>query len=212
MQQFSAFNPDLQLFDHQGARLYLTSDERTAFLRAARSESPEAYLFCLLVHYTGCRPNEALELTIQRVLILQQEIVFRTIKKRKLDRFGNLKRAQYRHIPVPKDLIDYLNLVFSIREKQTCKISCREALWGFSRATAWRLIKRVMERADIHGKQATTKGLRHGFGIAMLTGEKPMPINILRDLMGHSDSKTTEAYLQAVGSEKRQLVMQAWNA
>ncbi len=33
---------------------------------------------------------------------------------------------------------------------------------------------------------------------------------ILRDLPGHSDTQTTEIYLQAVGVEKRQLVMQAW--
>jgi len=67
-----------------------------------------------------------------------------------------------------------------------------------------------VQQADIAGPQATAKGLRHGFGIAMLSGEKPMPLNILRDLLGHSDTQTTEIYLQAVGVEKRQLVMQAW--
>ncbi len=33
---------------------------------------------------------------------------------------------------------------------------------------------------------------------------------VLRDLMGHTDTKTTEIYLQAIGYDKRQLVMQAW--
>jgi len=46
----------------------------------------------------------------------------------------------------------------------------------------------------------------------MLAGEKPMPLNILRDLMGHTETKTTEIYLQAVGKEKRKLVMQAWES
>jgi len=73
------------------------------------------------------------------------------------------------------------------------------------------MVKRVMKNANIEGKQATSKGLRHGFGIAMLSGEKPAPLNIVRDLMGHSDSKITEIYLQAVGDEKRKLVMQAWD-
>ena len=76
-----------------------------------------------------------------------------------------------------------------------------QLLLSMSRATAWRMVKRVMDRAGIKGKQATSKGLRHGFGIAMLSGEKALPISILRDLMGHSDSKITEIYLQAVGQK-----------
>jgi len=67
-----------------------------------------------------------------------------------------------------------------------------------------------MQQAGIEGPQSTAKGLRHGFGIAMLSREKPLPLNILRDLLGHSDTKTMEIYLQAIGDEKRQLVMQAW--
>lgn len=77
-----------------------------------------------------------------------------------------------------------------------------------SRPTAYRLVKRVMDRAKIVGKQATGKGLRHGFGVAMVTARKP--IHVLAQLMGHSDSKTTEIYLQVVGEEQRQMVTDAW--
>ncbi|MBL4753684.1 MAG: tyrosine-type recombinase/integrase [Flavobacteriales bacterium] len=62
----------------------------------------------------------------------------------------------------------------------------------------------------IKGKQATGKGLRHGFGVAMVISSKPLPLHILAQLMGHSDTKTTEIYLQVVGEEKRQLVADAW--
>ena len=48
-----------------------------------------------------------------------------------------------------------------------------------SRPTAWRLIKRVMTRANIQGRQATGKGLRHGFGVAMVTAGRPLPIHVL---------------------------------
>jgi integrase len=67
-----------------------------------------------------------------------------------------------------------------------------------------------MARAGIDGAQASAKGLRHGFGIAMLSGDRPLPLNVLRDLLGHTDTKTTEIYLQAIGDERRNLVMQAW--
>ncbi|MES9862280.1 MAG: site-specific integrase [Candidatus Thiodiazotropha sp. LLP2] len=79
-----------------------------------------------------------------------------------------------------------------------------------SRPTAYRLVKRVMDRAGVNGKQATGKGLRHVFGVAMVTAKKPLPIHILSHLMGHSDTKTTEIYLQVVGEEKCQLVEDAW--
>ena len=34
---------------------------------------------------------------------------------------------------------------------------------------------------------------------------------LLHDLLGHTDTKTTEIYLQAIGQERRNLVMQAWS-
>jgi len=202
----------MQLFDQDGNRLSLTVEERKAFLEAAKKEEPENRLFCYLVHYTGCRPTEALELNGEQVIIKEKEIVIRTIKKRKLDSHGNLKKPKYRHIPVPEDLIDHLDFVFKIRQRLKKKTDVIKPLWSMRRATSWRMVKRVMLRAGVKGKQATTKGLRHGFGIAMFAGDKPMPLNILRDLMGHTETKTTEIYLQAVGKEKRKLVMQAWES
>jgi site-specific recombinase XerD len=79
-----------------------------------------------------------------------------------------------------------------------------------SRPTAYRLIKRVMSRAGIEGKQATGKGLRHGYGVAMVTAARPLPIHVLAKAMGHSSTKTTEIYLQVIGQEERELFAGAW--
>ncbi len=43
-----------------------------------------------------------------------------------------------------------------------------------------------------------------------LSGEKALPLNILRDLMGHSDTTITEIYASEIGEEKRNLVLKAW--
>lgn len=43
----------------------------------------------------------------------------------------------------------------------------------------------------------------------MVTGEKPLPIHIVAKLLWHSDTATTEIYLQVVGGEQHKLVMQA---
>lgn len=101
--------------------------------------------------------------------------------------------------------------MFDIRRIQRLGKQAGEPIFTRHLATAWRMVKRVMKRANIKGKQATCKGLRHGFGIAMLSGEKPLPIHIVSQLLGHSDTATSEIYLQAVGEEKHTLVMQAWD-
>ena len=199
----------MRLFDDDGKRLYLTADERSRFLKASADEDRDDRLFCRLLHYSGCRPSEALELTPERISLDERAVVFRSLKKRKKDLRGRTKRPQFRTVPLPERLIEELDLVFNLRRKRKAA-ERRERLWPMSRTTAWRLVQRVMGRASIEGPQASAKGLRHGFGIAMLSGDKPLPLNVLRDLLGHTDTKTTEIYLQAIGDERRNLVMQAW--
>jgi len=179
-------------------------------LAALDEERPIDRLFCHVLHYSGCRPSEALELTPGRILIEERALVFRSLKKRKKDARGRIKQPQYRTVPVPEILIESLDLVYGIRALHKKEKGIDIPLWTMSRPTAYRLVKRVMTRAGIVGKQATGKGLRHGFGVAMMTAKKPLPIHVLSQLMGHTDTKTTEIYLQVVGEEKRQMVSDAW--
>jgi integrase len=204
------YSPEMRLFSPNGQRLYLTKEERDRFLGAAEHEDGEERMFCHVLHYTGCRPSEALELSPGRVLLTESALVFRSLKKRKFDSKGRSKHPQYRTVPVPPVLVDHLDLVFGLRRILKRGRALDKPLWPMSRPTAYRLVKRVMSRAGIEGKQATGKGLRHGFGVAMVTARKPLPLHVLSQLMGHSDTKTTEIYLQVVGEEKRQLVTDAW--
>jgi len=203
----ATFVPEMRLFDDQGQRLYLTADERKRFLYAADNDSPENIMFCKVLHYTGCRPSEALELSPSRILLDEKAIVIRTLKKRKYDSQGRERRPQFRKVPVPDRLIKELRLVFNLNRKFQKK-EWIEPFWSMSRTTAWRVINQVMDKAGITGPQATGKGLRHAFGIAMIEGGAP--ITLVRDLLGHADTKTTEIYLQVVGEEKRDMVLNAW--
>ena len=178
-------------------------------MEASAQESRETRLFCRLLHFTGCRLSEALETTPERISLDEKAIIFRSLKKRRKDRKGRLKAPQYRIVPVPERLIEEFDLVFDLQRPRKVAEK-RAALWSMSRTTAWRVVKRVMMRAGIEGPQATAKGLRHGFAVAMLSGGQPLPLNVLRDLLGHTDIATTEIYLQVVGQERRRLVMQAW--
>ena len=199
----------MRIYDRQGRRLYLTNEERSAFIKASKEESRENRMYCRVLHDTGCRPTEALELSAGRISLDECNIVYRSLKKREFDLQGRKKDPVYREVPVSEEMIDLLDLTFDLKKRQNNQRLVNKPLWEMSRATAWRLVKRVMARANIKGPQATCKGLRHGFGIALLVGEKPAPIHIVSQVLGHSDSKTTEIYLQATGIEKRQLVMQA---
>lgn len=203
-------SPEMRLFSPEGRRLYLTAQERKLFLGALNEEERANRIFCQVLHYTGCRPSEALELTPSRILIDTKDIVFRSLKKRKTDGKGRIKQPEFRTVPVPSNLIDIFDLVFDIRRLHRRQEPLNKPFWSMSRPTAYRLVKRVMERANIKGKQATGKGLRHAFGIAMLSGPKPLPVHLLAQLMGHSSSKTTEVYLQVVSEEKRKMVLDAW--
>jgi integrase/recombinase XerD len=203
------FGTSMSIYDEKGNRKYVTSSERQQFLLASEEESPDKRVLCRLLHDTGCRLTEALELTPSRFNIEDRSIVFRTLKQGALDQQGNKKTPKYREIPVTKELIDQLDLKFNIRAKQNKQRVRDEVLWNMSRTTAWRTIKRVMKRAGIEGIQATTKGLRHGLAIKLLTSENPAPPSIVKDIMGHSHISTTEIYMQAVGAEKRKIVLRA---
>jgi integrase len=108
-------SPEMRLFSPDGERLYLTTQERKRFLDALNEETREDRMFCQVLHYTGCRPSEALELTPSRILIDTKDIVFRSLKKRKIDGKGRVKQPEYRTVPVPANLIDIFDLVFDIR-------------------------------------------------------------------------------------------------
>lgn len=59
--------------------------------------------------------------------------------------------------------------------------------------------------------QSIGKELQHGFGVAMVTANPPVPPHVISQLMGHTDCKTTEIYLQALSEERHSLVMNVWD-
>ena len=77
-----------------------------------------------------------------------------------------------------------------------------------SRTTAWRTVKRVMRKAGIDGIRATTKGLRHGFGVRGVLGK--VPVSVIQRWMGHSDPETTAIYLAVMDDEERELIKRTW--
>jgi integrase len=191
-----------ELFDRQGNRKYLTGEERKAFLRAADKASREVRTFCALLHYTGCRISEALELTYDRIDLAGGVVVFESLKKR--------RDGVYRAVPVPPAVLDALDLVHNVREVQRGKGRGKGVpLWTWERTTAWRRVKEVMEEAKVgEGPHASPKGLRHGFGVAAVSAG--IPLNMVQKWLGHAQLSTTAIYADAVGEEEKGIASRMW--
>lgn len=185
------------LYSATGLRKYLTLDERRRFLAASlAAPRPDVRTLCLTLAYTGCRISEALALTRASVQATEGIISIRSLKKRGL--------MIVREVPVPSLLIAELERVHGLSSLYPL-----QRFWPLSRGRAWQLIKDVMIEAGIaEGVHASPKGLRHGFGLhAIRCG---VPLNLVQRWLGHASMTTTAIYLQAVGSEEREIAARMW--
>src|SRR5215212_1497872 len=165
----------MQLFDAEGRRLYLTEDERRAFVTAAAMAPREVRTFCGVLHATGCRISEALALTAQQIDLSGRVVVFESLKKR--------RKGVYRAVPVPPELLDALDMVHGLREAQRCGPT-KALLWPWSRMTAFRRVAGSHSAAGIpNGPHASPKGLRHGFGVQAVS--RGIALNMVQKCLVH---------------------------
>ncbi len=193
---------EMRLYDSEGKRLYLNQEERLQFLAHLKTQRIKYRTFAETLTYTGCRLSEALEISPSRINIDQEEIILRTLKKRKDD--------VYRSVPVPSELINTLVLAFDLRSSLKGKKKNYEVpLWSWNRKHAYQIIKTLMIDSEIPaGKHRMPKGLRHGFGVNAIV--KGVPLSMLQKWMGHSDMKTTAIYAQAIGKEEKAIASRMW--
>ena len=188
------------LYDPNGDRLYLTASERAAFLEAARHSRRDVRSFCEVLHFTGCRISEALAICPKNIDFENQALIFETLKKR--------RSGVFREVPVPDRLLDTLGLVHAIKDQKTNR---NQSLWSWSRTTAWRHVKAVLQHARIApGALCSPKGLRHSYGVAAISAG--VPLNMLSKWMGHSKIETTAIYANALGAEQRIIAEKMWQS
>lgn len=195
---------DNQLFTADGQRLYLTGEERNAFITAAQNQKREVRTFCHVLAYAGCRISEALALKPERVDFSNKTLIVETLKKR--------RSGVYRAVPVPPDLLDSLDMVHGLREAhgRQKRAELTIPLWGWSRAKAWYTVKAVMDEAKIQdGAHKMPKGLRHAYGIHALNSG--VPLNLLSKWMGHASMEVTAIYANAVGEEQQNIAARMWS-
>ncbi len=196
----------LTLFTQKGERKYLNAVERSRYYTSLDIINCEIERsFCEMLFWTGCRPVEALMMTTASIDIDSGSVIIRSAKKR-----GALKNNHFRSMPLPHKYIERLDQIHSIQELQCNRDSnTHKILWSFARTKGWRLIKRVMNEAQLYGTKACARGLRHSLGIHAVTNH--VPETRLQCWLGHSSLETTGIYVNAVGAEDRLLASRMWS-
>ncbi|MFA5957770.1 tyrosine-type recombinase/integrase [Hyphomicrobium sp.] len=189
------------LYARDGLRKYVNNAELRRVLAAAASFDPKQRLFAYLLAFTGARVSEVLALTAASFQIESCVVTFVTLKRRK---------RSLREVPIPPNLMNGLDLYFDIALAQQDIRSSRARLWRWGRSTAWRVIKRVMTRAGVVGRQASPRGLRHGFGVGTMQTGTALPI--IQRWMGHSRLTTTAIYMNVCGPEEIALARHFWES
>jgi integrase/recombinase XerD len=188
----------MALYGSEG-RKYLNTAERRRFLRAARSASAKTRLFCQVLAWSGCRISEALALTPAKIDLDNGAIQFETLKRR--------RAGIMRQVPVPPSLLQGMDRFFGLRRRQRDPQGGSERLWGWSRSTAWRRVKKVMSAAGITGSAAMPKGLRHSFGVASFLA---VPPHLVQRWLGHASLRTTAIYGEVMGPEEIAFAKRVW--
>ncbi|PHQ70783.1 MAG: integrase [Sneathiella sp.] len=204
MNKAHASYPEMSLYTITGERKYLTATERKRFYEALSVlTTPAERSFVELIYWTGCRPCEALSMTIHQILCDDGFVIIRSAKKR-----GKLKNRHFRPIPLPRHFIDQLDLAHNITARQQCPDTASSPLWPFSRTKGWRLVNKVMIAAGIHGTRGCSRGLRHSMGVHATISE--IPVTRLQKWLGHASLSTTGIYINTIGPEDREIAKRMW--
>ena len=188
------------LIDGRGRRKYLVSTERRNFIQAAIKIGGSPGTFCAVLAFCGARISEVLALTPERIDIPNCSIVFETLKRR--------ERGIFREVPVPRQLIEYLDRTHGVRAAQADPARCNLRIWSWSRPTAWRRVKETMAFAGVPEAQAMPKALRHAFGVEGTQAR--VGLSLLKKWLGHAKLETTEIYATPIGREERALARLMW--
>jgi integrase/recombinase XerD len=187
------------LYARDGARKYLNRVERSRVLAAVAALDPAKALFVLILAWTGARISEVLALTPASFQIEEGLVAIRTLKRR---------CHRVREVPIPPALMGALEKRFGLRIAQRDPATATTRLWRFHRVTAWRFVKAIMREAQVVGRPACPRGLRHGFGVGAL--QAAVPLNLVQRWLGHASMRTTAIYADACGPEERALAARFW--
>jgi integrase/recombinase XerD len=184
----------------RGQRKYLTHAERELIGQASLALKPQHALIVGLLLWTGARISEILSLRAADFDLSEGLVVVRTLKRR---------CPHMREIPLPQHLLAMLEDAYALTALQADPDRSQDRLFAISRATAWRIIKRLCCGLKIRGSAASPKGFRHSFGVATL--QAGVPLTLVQRWLGHARLSTTAIYTEVIGAEERAFAKRFWS-
>jgi integrase/recombinase XerD len=145
--------------------------------------------------FTGARISEVLALQVRDVDFGRTEtgegcfVLVPTLKTRK-----HGTEPPRRGVPVPPAYA--LPLSLYVRRE---RLNDDSPLVPWGRTKAWEEVKRITIAAGVDPDRAHPHAFRHGHGIHAL--RNGVPINVVKETMGHSSILTTQIYVRAAGTD-----------
>lgn len=102
--------PKIKLIDQYGNRKYLNTSEREFFALTAKEMANDVRMFCTLLYLTGCRIQEALNVSFQNIDYTMGCVILGTLKQR--------QKGVFRQVPLPDYYLDDLQKVYDIKTIQ----------------------------------------------------------------------------------------------
>ncbi len=192
---------------------YFTQPEVNAILSAV-AHDPRSYVLINALWKTGARISELLDLRREDLDPYAKSIRLKTLKhgvRREIYRgVGRKSRGERkarfaeRMLIVPDDLmVGVMSWLYAKKDGEDGKI------FGFSRVTAFRIVKEACSLAGIKDSRAHPHTFRHSYAVHLL--RQGVPVTVLKDLLGHSNISSTLVYLRITQPDaKAMLAMVQW--
>lgn len=145
-------------------------------------------------------PKRQLALTPERLDDSNSAISFETPKRR--------ERGIISSVPVPSELLDFLDATLSYRDAQCDPTWVESRLWPWCRTTGWQRVRLVMRLAKVPVFLHKPKALRHGFAITAT--EERVTLGLVKKWLGHAKIEATEIYATPIVRQERALAKLLW--
>lgn len=173
---------------------YLPPEQVRRLIAAAKTERDRLLLETLW--QTGGRISEVLAITAEDIDLANRQIKLVTLKQPQDRRRRPVQL--FRWIPIHDQLATDLAAFLLKRGTK------EERLFPISRVRAFEIVRDAARAAGLMGDPGRRIGphtLRHSFAVTCLN--QGVPINVLKDLLGHSSILTTMIYLRVVPADFR---------